>query len=138
LTGLIGRSNLRLNWAVSPDPLELGQFAMSAKMRKAWSRLQPTMLSVLLVFGGMGGPLVFAPESRSTEELQESIPASERSEEFASLGRFDHERQMKLEQRLLAITFEVPSSHLGHTQNSVILVPTGHRLANGLLAPLTC
>jgi hypothetical protein len=123
---------------MSPDPLEFGQIAMSAKMRKAWSRLQPAFLSLLLIAGGMGGPLVFAPESRSTEESQESIPTGERSEDFATLGRFDHERHMKLEQRLLAITFEVPSSHLGPTQNSVMLVPTGHRLSNGLLAPLTC
>lgn len=123
---------------MSPDPLEFGQLAMSAIVRKAWSSLQTAVLSLLLIVGGLGGPLTFAPESRSTEESQESIPTSERSEEFASLGRFDHERQMKLEQRLLAATFEVPSSHLGHTQNSVILVPPGHRLANGLLAPLTC
>jgi len=108
-------------------------------MRKAWSRLRSAVLSLLLIVGGLGGPLVFAPESRSSAaESQENIPASERGEEFATLGRFDHERHMKLEQRQLAITFDVPSTHLGHTQNSVILVPTGHRLANGLLAPLTC
>lgn len=123
---------------MSPGPLDFGQFAMPAKMRKAWSSLQPAVLSILLVIGGVGAPLVSGAEARSTEESQESSPASEHNEEFASIGRFDHERHMKLEQRLLAITFEVPSSHLGHTQNSVILVPTGHRLANGLLAPLTC
>jgi hypothetical protein len=110
---------------------------MAAILRKAWSGLQLTLLSLVLIAGGMGGPLVFAPESRSAE-TEESVPASERGEEFAALGRFDHERQMKLEQRQLAIAFEVPSEHLGHTQKSVILVPTGHRLANGLLAPLTC
>ena len=122
---------------MSPMPRDLGQFAMPAKMRKAWSRLQQALLSLVLIAGGMGGPLVFAPESRSME-TEESVPASERGEEFTAMGRFDHERQMKLEQRQLAIVFEVPSAHLGHTQNSVILVPTGHRLANGLLAPLTC
>ena len=41
--------------------------------------------------------------------------------------------------RRLAIIFEVPaSSRLGHTQNAVLLAPSGHRLANGLLAPITC
>jgi hypothetical protein len=107
-------------------------------MRKGLRGLRPALLSMLLIVGGMGGPLVFAPESRSTES-QENIPASERSEEFTTLGRFDHERQLKLEQRRLAIIFEVPAcSRLGHTQNIVLFVPSGHRLSNGLLAPLTC
>jgi hypothetical protein len=103
-------------------------------------RLQPALLSALLLVmvGGTGGPLVILPEGRSGE-TQENAPPSERQEEFTTQGRLDHERQVKLEQRRLAIIFEVPaSSRLGHTQNAVLLAPSGHRLANGLLAPLTC
>jgi hypothetical protein len=104
------------------------------------SRLRPALLSSLLVamVGVSVGPLLIFSESRSGE-TQENAPSSERQEEFASQGRLDHERLMKLEQRRLAIIFEVPaSSRLGHTQNAVLLAPSGHRLANGLLAPLTC
>jgi hypothetical protein len=112
---------------------------MYEQLRKLAKRLQPALLSVLLVVMacGIGGPLMIFTDSRSSES-EENAPPSERQEEFAAFGRFDHERQMKLEQRRLAIIFEVPSSHLGHTQNAVLEAPSGHRLANGLLAPLTC
>jgi len=112
---------------------------MQKSLRKVAKHLQRALLSTLLVVmaGGVGGPLLIFPESRSSES-QENAPPSERQEEFTTMGRLDHERLMKLEQRRLAIIFEVPSSHLGHTQNAVLFAPSGHRLANGLLAPLTC
>jgi len=113
---------------------------MPQKLQTMKNRLQTALLSALLIVMtcGVGGPLMIFSDSRS-EETQENAPPSERQEEFTSMGRFDHERHMKLEQRRLAITFEVPaSSRLGHTQNAVLLAPSGHRLANGLLAPLTC
>ena len=102
--------------------------------------VRPALLSALMVamVGVSGGPLIILSGSRSGE-AQENAPLNERQEEFTTMGRFDHERLMKLEQRRLAIIFEVPaSSRLGHTQNAVLLAPSGHRLANGLLAPLTC
>jgi hypothetical protein len=111
---------------------------MPAIMRYALSILQRLLMSVLLIAGGMCGPLVFAPESRLAE-MQENMPAHERSEEYATVGRHDHERQLKLEQRRSAIIFETPAcARLGHTQNRVLFAPGGHRLSNGLLAPLTC
>jgi hypothetical protein len=112
---------------------------MQAFLRKVATRLQPALMSALLLVmaGGAGGPLLIFTETRSSES-QENAPPSERQEEFTTMGRFDHERHMKQEQRQLAIIFEVPSVHLGHTQNAVLLAPSGHRLANGLLAPLTC
>jgi len=111
---------------------------MQKSLRKVAKQLQRAILSTLLVVmaGGIGGPLIF-PDTRSNES-QENAPPSERQEDFTTMGRLDHERLMKLEQRRLAIIFEVPSSHLGHTQNAVLFAPSGHRLANGLLAPLTC
>ena len=112
---------------------------MQRFLRQVANRMQRALLSTLLVLmaSGIGGPVIFPSESRSSES-QESSPFSEYQEEFTTMGRFDHERHMKLEQRLLAAIFEVPSSNLGHTQNPVLFTPAGHRLANGLLAPLTC
>ncbi len=112
---------------------------MQKPLRKVAKHLQRALLSTLLVVmaGGIGGPLLISPDSRSNES-QENAPSTERHEEFITMGRLDHERLMKLEQRRLAIIFEGPSSHLGHTQNDVLLAPSGHRLAYGLLAPLTC
>ena len=91
---------------------------------------------LLLMAGTVGGPLIIFPESRCGDS-QESAPASERQEEFTTNGRFDHERQVKIETRRLAIIFGVPSEHLGHTQNIVLPALGGHRIANGLLAPMT-
>jgi hypothetical protein len=113
---------------------------MRTSLRKLAKCLHAALFSslMLLLVGGVGGPLLIFSDSRSGES-EGSTPPSERQEEFTALGRFDHERQMKLEQRRSAIIFEAPSSsHLGHTQNVVFLAPNGHRLANGLLAPLTC
>jgi hypothetical protein len=112
---------------------------MQKSLRQVAKHLQRALMSTLLVVvaGGIGGPLTIFPESRSSES-QENAPPSERHEEFTTMSRLDYERLMKLEQRRLAIIFEVPSSHLGHTQNAVLFAPSGHRLANGLLAPITC
>ncbi len=112
---------------------------MQKSLRKVASYMQRALLSTLFLMmaSGIGGPLLIFPESRSSES-QETVPLSEHQEEFTTIGRFDHERHMKLEQRLLATVFEVPSLSLGHTQNAVLPAPSGHRLSNGLLAPLTC
>jgi hypothetical protein len=123
----------------SPDNEQYWVKTMPQFLHTIVSRLQPVLFSALMVvLASGGGPLIILPESRSGE-AQENAPLNERQEEFASQGRLDHERLMKLEQRRLAIIFEVPaSSRLGHTQNAVLFAPSGHRLANGLLAPLTC
>jgi hypothetical protein len=113
--------------------------AMVGNLRKAVKNLQSVLLSALLTaaLGPLGGPGIF-PTTTRPGEIQENAPLSERFEEFTTLGRFDHERLLK-HQRRLAFNHEVTdSSHLGHTQNVVLLAPSGHRLSNGLLAPLTC
>ncbi|MFO0790865.1 MAG: hypothetical protein U0805_15515 [Pirellulales bacterium] len=116
---------------------------MHQRMRKAVSGLRPALHSAMLVLGlvGMGGPLIALDETR-LGTAQEDATSGERQEEFTTSGRSDVVRQIKLESRRLAIVFEVPtpaSNHLGHTQNAVLLLaPSGHRLSNGLLAPLTC
>ena len=113
---------------------------MHVLLRKLATSLRPALLStmLMLVLSGGGGPLLIFADSRSSE-LQENAPPSERQEDFTTHSRCDFERLMKLEHRRLATIFEVPaSSRLGHTQNAVLLVPSGHRLSNGLLAPMTC
>src|SRR5690349_3931309 len=112
---------------------------MLSILRKTAESLRTGLVAALLLLmtGTVGGPLIFLPDSRSGES-QETAPTSERNEEFTTAGRLDHERQLKLTQRRLAIIFHVPSAHLGHTQKIVLPAPSGHRLANGLLAPLTC
>lgn len=93
---------------------------------------------LVLAVGGIAGPINVVAGARSTESEQ-SAPVDERPEEATANSRVDHQRQAKLDQRRVAIIFEEPSSsHLGHTQKSVLFTPSGHRLANGLLAPITC
>jgi len=109
-------------------------------LQKTMPHLRPALLSALMVsvVGSMAGPLMVFADSRSSES-QENAPPIERQEVVTTVGRHDHARHIKLEQRRLAIIFEVPAStQLGHTQNAVLLAPSGHRLSNGLLAPLTC
>lgn len=112
---------------------------MQTFLRKVAMRLQPALISALLfaMAASAGGPLIVFNEARSSES-QEDVPLSERQEEFTPISRFDHERHLKQELRQLAIVVDVPTAHLGHAQNAVFFVPSGHRLANGLLAPLTC
>ena len=113
---------------------------MQVVLRKIATRLQPVLLSTLLmlVLGGGGGPLLIFNDARASES-EENAPTSERQEEFTTFSRCDFERLLKYEHRRMAIIFEVPaSSHLGHTQKVVLLAPSGHRLSNGLLAPITC
>ena len=77
---------------------------MQRFLRQVAKHLQRARLSTLLLVmaGGIGGPLMIFPESRSSES-HENAPPSERQEEFTTMGRLDHERLMKLEQRRLAI-----------------------------------
>jgi hypothetical protein len=92
----------------------------------------------VLVLGSMGGPLVASAESRSGES-QDNAPANERPEEFTTVNRCDHARQLKLEQLCPAVTHKVSfTSRLGTTLTKALRAPDGHRLSNGLLAPLTC
>jgi len=116
---------------------------MHKRLRTAVTGLRPALHSAMLVLGlvGMCGPVTATSDLRPGESQEDATPA-ERQEEFTMTGRSDIVRQIKLESRRLAIVFEVPtpaSNHLGHAQNAVLLLaPSGHRLSNGLLAPLTC
>jgi hypothetical protein len=138
LTGKIIRSSLVLK-VVSRTHFK-ADCAMAGNLQKAVGNLRSAWLAALLTIavGPLGGPGILPSASRPGE-IQENVPLSERSEEFTTLGRADHERLLKHEQRRLAFNYEITdSSRLGHTQNIVLFAPSGHRLSNGLLAPLTC
>lgn len=114
---------------------------MDKFLRQLTALLQPLFVAAALVVavGGLGGPMLAVAETRSSADSEENRPVDERQEESAANFRIDQHRQMKLDERRLAFTFEVPTpARLGHTQNKVLFTPSGHRLANGLLAPLTC
>jgi hypothetical protein len=109
-------------------------------MQQTWRGLQSALRTALYcaVVGGMCCP-IFAITGTRAEENQETSPISERHESSSSSCRIDRERQHKHEQRNLAFAFVLAlSSRLGHTQNAVLWAPSGHRLSNGLLAPITC
>lgn len=114
---------------------------MPELLRKLTTFFQPLFVAAVLVMavGGVGGPILAVAETRFSGDSEKNVPVDERQEESTAHFRIDQHRQLKLDERRLAFAFEVPASaHLGHTQNSVLFTPSGHRLANGLLAPLTC
>lgn len=98
--------------------------------------LLPLTLVVLLV--GMGVPAMVVPAYRLAE-INENLPTKERCEDFSAVGRFDHYRNLRLEQRRTVNTVAPPTRQtLDRAQSAALRSPPGHRLANGLLAPITC
>jgi len=92
-------------------------------------------LAVLLLIGGVGAPLV----ASRTAELEETCSAKNRCEELSFGHRVNLHRQLRVHASgvTAALTLLAPRS-LGHTQNPVFNALGGHRMPNGLLAPLTC
>jgi hypothetical protein len=92
-------------------------------------------LAVLLLLGGLGAPLV----ASRLAELEETCSAKNRCEEQSLGHRVNMHRQLRLEagRMTVAPTLLAPRT-LGHTQNPVFNALGGHRMPNGLLAPLTC
>jgi hypothetical protein len=72
-------------------------------------------------------------------ELEENLPVSSRSEELSHSNRISPQRQHRIEAGRISTPLSLLSPHsLGHTQHPVLNAPDGHRLPNGLLAPITC
>ena len=95
-------------------------------------------LSVALAIGGLGAPMVVASESRSAE-MSESAPSKEHKEEISTPGRCDRHRHLPIGDHPSVILFiHRATPTLGHAQHDVLETARGHRLPNGLLAPLTC
>jgi hypothetical protein len=99
-------------------------------------RLGAIPLAIVLLLGGVGAPLLAM--SRSAE-LEESAPAKNLCEEFSLVHRGNSQRQLRFDAgtKMSALTV-LPPLTLGHTQNAILASPRGHRLPNGLLAPITC
>jgi hypothetical protein len=98
------------------------------------------LLAALLAFfaGGMSGPLLTLADGRSSES-QENAPGSERTEELATVNRCDHVRHLRWERLRPAVTSKISVFFdKEHASDVATHVPDGHRLPNGLLAPLTC
>jgi hypothetical protein len=81
---------------------------------------------------------VIFPTTRYAESGESGSP-KERCEELSVSGRLDQLRRLSLENGRLVASTAVPTWRiLGHAQRPVLEPPAGHRLANGLLAPITC
>jgi hypothetical protein len=99
-------------------------------------RLGAIPLAVVLLLGGLIAPLV---TTSRFSELEENSPVKIRCEEFSLSHRISPQRQLRLETaRVFGVHMIFSPRLLGHTQNPVLSAPRGHRLPNGLLAPITC
>jgi hypothetical protein len=93
----------------------------------------PTIFATLL-----GVFLVTVPVTRASEN-NERTDASERCEELKFSNRHDRIRRLAMENlRTTHVRSVVVIPNVGHSQLPDLDPPAGHRLANGLLAPLTC
>jgi hypothetical protein len=74
-----------------------------------------------------------------TRSSENNERANERCEELSFAGRIERVRTLAIEHLrespMRSLAF-VPN--VGHAQRPDLDPPRGHRLANGLLAPLTC
>src|SRR5262245_48426533 len=99
-------------------------------------RLGSISLALVLLFGGIGTPLV---ASNRFSELEENSPVKSQFEELSLTHRICPQRQLRLEAGQVSTTLPMHTTQvLGHAQNPVLSEIGGHRLPNGLLAPLTC
>ena len=81
--------------------------------------------------------LLAVPLIRSAEASESGSP-KERCEDPTISARVQHERQFLDFHRNHAAFMRPVRSVLGHAQRPVLDPLPGHRLTNGLLAPLTC
>jgi hypothetical protein len=80
--------------------------------------------------------LVAVPLTRSSE-LNEISSQRERNEESSYANRVDNEKHLRLSHGFTTFV-QLARPLLGHAQRCVLAPPSGHRLLNGLLAPITC
>jgi hypothetical protein len=100
------------------------------------TKLAAITMAASLVFGAFGTPLVATVR---LAEIWETSPVNQRTEELTEHGRLDTQRQLRFEERRIALAFyPATSNHLGNTCKPFFSFAHGHRLHNGLLAPITC
>jgi hypothetical protein len=99
--------------------------------------LQPALALVATLATFAGGVSLLAVPVVRAAEAGESSGSHERSEDPTLTSRFEHDRLVALASRVSA--FVQPARPLlGHAQRPVLEAFRGHRLANGLLAPMIC
>jgi hypothetical protein len=87
----------------------------------------------LLLFGGI--MMTAAPVVRSTELNEHG--SRERVEDPTLSHRVELERYLRFASGPCSF-LQSDRNLLGHSQRPILEPPAGHRLANGLLAPITC
>jgi hypothetical protein len=104
-------------------------------LRHAWrtsARLQAWSLALV-------GAFLLAVSTVRTGELNEIGPASERVEDIACVTRSVSLLRTALHGRREAIVFTSSiQARLGRVQRPEPIALPGHRLPNGLMAPMTC
>jgi hypothetical protein len=95
-----------------------------------------SVLTALMFLAGSVS-LLTVPVIRSAE-THESGSSHERCEDPTLAARVQHEREFLEFHRGVAAFLQPVRSSLGHAQRPVLDLLPGHRLANGLLAPMTC
>jgi hypothetical protein len=111
---------------MTPDRLQTNTLR---KRVSAWA-----ISATLALFGG-AVMLTAVPVVRSAE-MNES-GSRERAEDPTLVHRVELERYLRFECGLSAI-LQPDRMSLGHSQRPDLAPPAGHRLSNGLLAPITC
>jgi hypothetical protein len=98
------------------------------------------LLAIVLVLFPDASALSFcvAPMSAAGEAEKSETP-KERSEELSVADRSLHERRLCLDtERVGTVLIFSPPLRLAQSRQYLSHAPRGHRLANDLLAPITC
>ena len=112
-------------------------FFFRHQRRRAVGSQLPTLL-LALCMGVSGAALLILPNVRLVENV-DSGPLNERNEQSTTTVRTYVQRCMRCDAlRWKVVTSTNPNVRLEHSQSFDQHAPKGHRLPNGLLAPLTC
>jgi hypothetical protein len=110
----------------------IGKRLRFAALRR-WSALP---LALILLSGGLTTAVV---ASIRFAELEENSTITLRCEELSHSNRINPQRLHRVEAgRITSAPSMLSPRTLGHRQHLVLNTLDGHRLPNGLLAPITC
>jgi hypothetical protein len=109
------------------------------RFQQSWlGRRVPAFAAVMTMALFAGSASVMALPLIRTVESSESESPKERCEDPTIASRAQHERQFLEFHRGIAAFLQPARPTLGHAQRPVLTPLPGHRLTNGLLAPITC
>lgn len=98
---------------------------------RKYGEMQAWVIALVAAF------LVAVPTIRMSES-NEIDTAKERVEEVSLVARSADLKRLSRLVRREQVVVMFPPVQLGHAQQQVLFQPTGHRLPNGLMAPLKC